>query len=141
MYDLWLVLHFLGLALAVGTGFAMMTLGMATADMAPADRGAFMRRALALSRNGSVGLLLLIVSGVGLLLSRGVDVVMAWGGGFFHAKLTVIVILIGVFGYMQVQIRKAKSGDVAAMMRTAIIGRVMLLLGITIVILAVLSFH
>jgi len=141
MYDFWLILHFLGLALAVGTGFSMMTLGMATADMAPPDRGAFMRRAFALSKNGSVGLLLLIVSGVGLILNRGVDVVMAWGGGFFHAKLTVIAILVGVFGYMQVQIRKAKSGDVAAMMRTAIIGRIMLLLGITIVILAVLAFH
>jgi len=139
MYDLWLVTHFLGLALAVGTGFAMLTLGLATADMPPADRGAFMRRAFALSRNGSVGLLLLIVSGVGLTLTLGLDVVMAIG--MFHVKLTLIVILIGVFGYMQVQMRKAKSGDAAAMARIPMIGRIMLLLGIGIVTVAVLAFH
>lgn len=144
MLDLWLVLHFLGLALGVGTGFAMMTLGIATKDMAPADRATFMRRASALSRNGSVGLLLLIVSGVAILLTRGVDTVMM-AGPPFHIKLTLVVILIGVFGYMQVLMRKSRSADgavaAAAAARMAIVSKIMLLLGVSIVICAVLAFQ
>ena len=141
MLDLWLILHFIGLALGVGTGFAMMTLGLSTKDMAPADQGAFMRRASNIGVNGSIGLLLLIVSGVGLLMTRGVDVVMAWGGPMFHVKLTLVAILIGVFGYMQVLVRKFKAGDAAAAARLPVISKVMLLLGVSIVICAVLAFH
>ncbi len=142
MNDLWLITHFLGLALGVGTGFAMLTLGLATTDMAPADRGAFMRRALVLTRNGSIGLLLLIVSGVGILLTNGAGEVMAWGGAMFHIKLTLVVIMVGVFGYMQVLIRKSKSANgAAAMARIPVLGRVMLVLGIGVVVFAVLAFH
>jgi uncharacterized membrane protein len=110
--------------------------------MTPADRGAFMRRVSVISRNGSICLLLLIVSGVGLLMTRGVDVVMAWGGPMFHIKLTLVAILIGVFGYMQVLMRKSRSPDgAAAAARLPVIGTIMLLLGVSIVISAVLAFH
>ena len=142
MLDLWLILHFLGVALGVGTGFAMMTLGIASKDMAAAEQGAFMRRASLVSKNGSVGLLLLIVSGVAIVATRGADVVMAWGGRMFHIKLTLVVILIGVFGYMQVLMRKARSADgAAAAARLPVFGRIMLLLGVSIIICAVLAFH
>lgn len=145
MLDFWLILHFIGLALGVGTGFAMMRLGFATRDMPPADRGAFMRRASALSQNGSIGLTLLIVSGIGLMLTRGVAMVMAWGGPMFHIKLTLVVILVGVFGYMQVLIRKSRSADAAeagaASARMAVVSKIMLLLGVSIIVSAVLAFH
>jgi uncharacterized membrane protein len=145
MLDFWLVLHFIGLALGVGTGFAMFTLGMSTQDMPPADRAAFMRRASVITRNGSVGLLLLIVSGVGFLVTRGVPVVMAWGGPMFHIKLTLVAMLIGVFGYMQVLLRQSRSSDAAvagaASARMAIVSKIMLLLGVSIVVTAVLAFH
>jgi len=142
MLDFLLILHFIGLALGVGTGFAMLTLGLATADMAPADRGAFMRRASVLTRNGAMGLTLLIVSGVGLVLTRGVSVVMAWGGPMFHIKLTLVAIMIGVFGYMQVLLRQSRAADgAAAAARLPILSRVMLVLGVSVVIFAVLAFH
>lgn len=145
MLDFWLIIHFIGLTLGVGTGFAMMTLGLSAKDMPPADRGAFMRRATVLSKNGSIGLLLLIVSGVALILTRGVDVVMAWGGPMFHVKLTLVAILIGVFGYMQVLLRHSRSTDpavaAAAGARLNVVSKVMLLLGVSIVITAVLAFH
>ena len=142
MIDLWLILHFLGIALGVGTGFAMMTLGISTKDMPPADRGAFMRRASVIGLNGSIGLALLLGSGIGLLLTRGVDVVMAWGGMWFHIKLTLVVILIGVFGYMQVLVRQSRSADgAAAAARIPLISRIMLLVSVSIVISAVMAFH
>lgn len=144
MLDLLLILHFLGLAMGLGTGFAMMTLGIATSDMTPADRGAFMRRALLVARNGSVGLTLLLVSGIGLVMARGVSTVFEWGGPMFHAKLTLVVILCGVFGYMQVLQRKSVSADRAiadpAAARLAVVSKVMLLLGVSIVVTAVLAF-
>jgi uncharacterized membrane protein len=140
MLDLWLILHFLGLALGVGTGFAMLTLGLSTKDMPPADRGAFMRRASMVGMNGSIGLLLLIVSGVALLLNYGLEAVRLWGP-MFHIKLTLVVILIGVFGYMQVLVRKFKSGDAAAAARLPTVSKIMLLLGVSIVVFAVLTFH
>jgi uncharacterized membrane protein len=140
MHKALLITHFLGLALGLGTGFSMFTLGLATSDMPPAERTAFMRRAMALSRNGSIGLLLLLVSGVGLVVTYGVAAVMAWGGGMFHVKLTLVVILMSVFGYMQVLIRQARGGATAAAARIPLASRTILLLSIAIVIVAVLAF-
>lgn len=142
MLDVLLFLHFIGLALGVGTGFAMLTLGLATADMPPADRGAFMRRASVLTRNGAIGLTLLILSGVGLVLVRGVSMVMAWGGPMFHIKLTLVAIMIGVFGYLQVLLRQSRSANgAAAAARIPVVSRVMLVLGVSVVVFAVLAFH
>lgn len=141
MHELLLITHFIGLALGLGTSFAMFTLGQAATDMTPADRGAFMRRAMALSKNGSIGLLLLVVSGTWLMFSQGAAKVMAWGGGMFHIKLTLVVILVGMFGYMQVLIRQARESDgAAAMARLPLVSRIMLLLSIAIVVMAVLAF-
>lgn len=141
MLDLWLILHFVGLALGVGAGFAMLRLRGAVADMPPAERGAFMMRASVLSKNGSAGLGLLILSGVGLLMSHGVSAVMVAGGPMFHAKLTLVVILIGLFGYSQVLIKKARSGDPSAAARIPLISNLVLLLSVSIIITAVLAFH
>jgi uncharacterized membrane protein len=142
MLDLWLIIHFIGLALGVGASFAALTLGLATRSMPPAERGEFMRRASILGKNGSLGLLLLIISGLGIMIGRGVDVVMAWGGPMFHIKLTLVVILIGLVGYLQVLMRKARSSDgAAAAARMPIVSRIVLLLGISIVVFAVLAFH
>lgn len=136
------ILHFLGLAMGVGTGFAMFTLGFATRQLAPPERAAFMLRATALSRMGSIGLLLLIVSGLGMMWQRGVDVVFAWGGGLFHVKLTLVVVLIGLVGYMHALTARAKrEGGGPIMAKLAIVGQLTLLVGITIVVLAVLAFR
>lgn len=142
MYTTLLVLHFLGLALGVGTGFAQVTLGIATRDMAPPDRAQFMMRAFALVKNGSIGLLLLLVSGIGMMAMRGVSATMQWGGGAFHAKLALVVVLIGVFGYLQVLVRRAKrAGGGPAMATLPKVGQAMLLVGVAIVICAAVAFH
>ena len=91
MHTALLVLHFLGLALGVGAGFAQLTLTLATRELSPAERSAFALRALALAKNGSYGLLLLIVSGASMTVLRGVGATFQWGGPAFHAKLTLVV--------------------------------------------------
>jgi uncharacterized membrane protein len=143
MHSLWLILHFIGLAMGVGTGFAMFTLGAATRNLPPPERAAFMLRASALSQVGGIGLLLLIVSGFGLMYARGgPSAALAWGGGMFHAKLTLVGILILLVGSMHVlmaRVRRAGGGPLAA--RVAMLGQLTLLLGIGIVTLAVLAFR
>ncbi len=141
MYELFLILHFLGLALGVGTSFAFMTLGLATKDLNAEERTRFMLRASLLSKNGSIGLTLLIVSGIGFLVMRGVGDVMRWGGGAFHAKLLLVAILAGLIGYMQVLLKRAKqAGGGPAMAKIPKASRLALLLSVAIVVLAVIAF-
>lgn len=141
MYETLLILHFLGLALGLGASFAMLTLGIAAAKLTPEERGQFMMRASLLSKNGSIGLLLLILSGLGILFYRGVGNVMQWGGGAFHAKLTLVLVLSGLVGYMQVQLKRAREGGgPAAMAKLPMLGRIALLMSVAIVILAVVAF-
>ena len=141
MYETLKIFHFLGLALGLGTSFAMFTLGIVNKDLDGAERAKFMMRASALSRNGSIGLLLLIVSGLGILFYRGVGNVMSWGGGAFHAKLTLVVVLCGLVGAMQATMKKArKTGDPKLMARLPLLGRLGMLTSVCIVVLAVVAF-
>ena len=142
MQDTLLILHFIGLALGVGTSFAMARLGKATAALPPAERGQVMKYAMSLSKNGSLGLTLLIVSGLLMLLTRGVSSVFAAAGVAFHIKLTLVLILAGFFGYSQVLIKRIREKqDAAAAATMTKVGPVMLVLGVGIIISAVLAFH
>jgi uncharacterized membrane protein len=141
MHETLLITHFIGLALGLGTSFAMFTLGIAAKDLDGPERGKFLLRASALSKNGSIGLLLLILSGLGIVFQRGgFGAVMAWGGGAFHAKLALVVVLCGIVGAMQVTMKKVRGGNTAAMARLPMLGRIGLLTSVTIVVLAVVAF-
>jgi uncharacterized membrane protein len=140
MYDFFLIAHFFGLALGVGAGLAMFSLGLATKDMSPEERGKFMQRASILRKNGSYGLLLLIASGLGFVVERGFSPLTFRGGGFFHAKLTLVVVMAGLLGYSQVLFKKAQANP-ALMGRLQLVSRVMLVTGLSVIVLAVLAFH
>ncbi len=138
-----LFLHFLGLALGVGTSFAMLTLGAAARDLAPEERTKFMLRVGGLRKNGSYGLALLILSGLAMLILRGPAAVFAWGGGAFHLKLTLVVILCGFFGYTQSltkKIREAGGGAPTLMAKLPKVSLIMLGLSIATVAAAVAAF-
>jgi hypothetical protein len=142
LYNVILFLHFIGLALGVGTTFATVTLGASARDLSPEERAKFMLRASVLRKNGSYGLLLLILSGIGLLVVRGPQAVFAWGGAAFHLKLTLVVILIGLFGYLQVvgkKVREAGGGPLMA--RLPKLSLAMLVLSVAIVAAAVAAFQ
>jgi hypothetical protein len=141
-YDILLILHFFGLALGVGAGLAMFSLGFATKDLGPEERGKFMARASILRKNGSYGLLLLIASGLGFIIERGWGSVAFRGGGMFHAKLTLVAVMVGLLGYSQVLVKKAMApGGGPLMGRLMLVSRLMLVTGLLVVILAVLAFH
>jgi uncharacterized membrane protein len=143
MYSLLLITHFIGLAMGVGTGFAMFTLGLAARTLPPADRAAFMIRASVLGRVGAIGLVLLIVSGFLLMYQRGGPMaVLALGGGMLHVKLTLVAVLVVLVGFMHSQIARAKrAGGGPSMPRLAMLGNLTLLVGILTTVFAVLAFH
>src|SRR6478735_1890997 len=91
-YLVLLMLHFVGLAVGVGASFASFTLRKASAALPDAERTSFMLRAMSVSKNGSYGLLILLLTGLGMFFMRGPGAVMAAGGPAFHAKLTLVVI-------------------------------------------------
>jgi hypothetical protein len=141
LYLSLLFLHFLGLALGVGTSFAMLRLGAASRDLSQEERVKFMLRASEVGKNGGAGLGLLILSGLGMMFTRGVGEVMAWGGPAFHAKLTLIVVFIGLFGYMQVVQKKVRvAGGGPLLARLPKLGAALLVLGLLIMVSAVIAF-
>jgi uncharacterized membrane protein len=141
MYQVLLALHFLGLALGVGAGFAQFTLGLSSRELPAGERTGLALRTMAISKNGSYGLLLSILTGVGLMLIRGVSATFQWGGGAFHGKLTLVVIMFGVLGYSQVVGAKARrSGSVSEINKVRILSRIQLTLGILVVIAATVAF-
>lgn len=142
IYLVLLMLHFVGLALGVGASFATFTLRKAALDLEPAERTQFMLRALSLSKNGSYGLLLLLVTGLGMFFMRGPGAVMAAGGPAFHAKLTLVVILLGAVGYSQVLGKRAReAGGGPSLARLPAVSNAILLLGVATVIAAVIAFQ
>jgi hypothetical protein len=141
MYQALLALHFIGLALGVGAGFAQLNLGLTTRELPSGERTALALRTIGLSKNGSYGLLLSILTGVGLMLHRGVSATFQWGGGAFHGKLALVVIMIGVLGYSQVVGAKARrSGSVSLISKARILSRVQLTIGLLVVIAATVAF-
>jgi uncharacterized membrane protein len=137
-----LITHFVGLALGVGASFAQLTLRRASAELSSTERTAFRLRALSVSKNGSIGLVLLIVSGLGMFFMRGPGAVMAAGGPAFHAKLTLVVILCGAVGYSQVLGKRAReAGGGPALSQLPVVSTAILSLGVAIIIAAVLAFQ
>jgi uncharacterized membrane protein len=134
-------LHFIGLALGVGTSFAMLRLGASTRDLPPDERGKFMLRAGALSKNGSYGLALLLLTGLAMFILRGPKAVFVWGGGAFHLKLTLVVILCGLFGYLQVLTKKVRlAGGGPLMAKLPKLSMIMLAVSVATVASAVAAF-
>ena len=137
-----LMLHFIGLALSVGGSFAQFTLRRASRDLEPAERVRFLLRAMLVSKNGSYGLLLLLVSGLGMLFMRGVGETMRSAGPAFHAKLTFVAILIGLVGYSQVLGKRAReAGGGPALATLPQVSLAILGLGVAIVVCAVIAFQ
>ena len=141
MYAILLILHFIGLSLGVGASFAGLTLRLSMRDLPPAERAVVAGRFRALGKNGSIGLTLLILSGFGMWFSRGIKETMALGGGAFHAKLLLVVLLAGTFGYLQVlQKKAARDPSGPAVNLIPKVSTLLLLLGVGVIVAAVVAF-
>lgn len=139
MRELMLVIHFIGLAMALGTGFANLFLGTVASKLEPAERGNFMSRIMILGRMGQIGLGLLLFSGFGLMTPY-------WKAlsdmPLLIAKLSFVAVLLIFVASVLLLIRKSKKqGNPALLAKIKPLAMLNFLIGITIVVLAVLVFH
>ena len=139
MKETLLILHFIGLAMGLGTSFAFMFLGIAASKMDKEESIKFTLKASAISRMGHIGLALLVISGL-LLVGDRWDILL--DNPLFIAKLALVVLLGALIGIATAAVRRAKSGNAEQQIAKASkVGPVSLLVGLTIVVLAVLIFN
>lgn len=134
-----LIIHFIGLAMGVGSGLAFLFLSMAAQKMEPAQRRAYLLGAAPITRMGQIGLLLLVLSGGQLMTPY-------WSSlgsmPLLITKLVLVLVLGAVVGINSSYARKARNGDTnIPLSRIATLGRIGLLTSLTIVVLAVLVFQ
>ena len=139
MRDIMLITHFIGLSMSLGTGFANLFLGFAAAKLEPAERGKFMSNTLILMRMGHTGLGLLLISGFYLItpywkIIGDMPIVIA--------KLCFVGLLVILVSIITIIAKKAhREGNPALLLKLKPFGMLNFFVGITIVVLAVLSFH
>ncbi|MCK6693110.1 MAG: hypothetical protein L6Q97_13555 [Thermoanaerobaculia bacterium] len=139
MREVLLVIHFLGLAMGLGTSFANMFLGIAGSKMEATEARKFRLHTLALSKMGQIGLVLLVVSGIFLMTPY-------WSilpsSPLLIAKLALVVVLVSLVTVISLAGAKAKTGDADAQFKKIQpIGKMTLMVALLIVILAVAFFQ
>jgi hypothetical protein len=139
MRDAMLFFHFLGLVLAMGSGFSSFVIGVSNKDLPKEEAPKFMLRLRALGHMGATGLILLIISGGYLATPYWSDIEYM---PFFIAKLSLVAVLTVLVVMMDRRWRKAVKNnggpDLAALPK---LGRLAFPVGILILLFAVLSFH
>ena len=138
-----LMLHFIGLAMGLATGFANIVMMGLIAKAAPAEKPVLGRFPPMMSKVGSMGLAILWITGLAMLFIK-------WGGfagisamaapWAFHAKLTLVIILSGVVGYLQMLQKRVRNGDAAAMKTLQTVAKIPFLLALAIIVFAVIAF-
>ncbi len=138
MRDAMLIVHFIGLAMGLGTSLGFLFLGTAASKMQKEEGQSFMMKSSSLSKMGQTGLVVLVLSGGYLMTphwkSLGTMPLMI-------GKLVLVLALGALLGIMSAKMKKVKKGDVLQMKSLPILSRIALLVSLTIVILAVLNFH
>lgn len=139
MRDIMLILHFIGLAMGVGTSIGFMILGIAGSKLEPEERLKFQLNTLALGRMGHIGLVLLVLSGGALMTPH-------WSSladtPLLIVKFVLVLVLGALIGMISSRAKKAKQGDAEThLKKIEPLGKLALLTGLAIVVLAVYVFH
>ena len=138
MREAMLIVHFLGLAMGVGTSIGFTFLGIAASKMEQEEAKKFTINTFALSTMGHIGLTLLILSGGYLMTPYWASLTSM---PLMMAKLALVLLLILFVVLAGIASGKAKRGDDSQLKKLPGIGRLALLAGVAIVVLAVLVFQ
>ena len=134
-----LVFHLIGLACGLSVPFSNIVMGMLIDKAAPNEKPILSRFPQAMVRVGDIGLVLLWITGPAMLFTKyGGFAGMPWT---FHVKLTAVIVLTLAVGYIHSQMKKAFSGDMAALGRIKNVGKIALLAALTALVFAVLTFE
>ncbi len=139
MREFMLILHFIGLTMGLGTGFAHAFLGRAVAKMTADEATRFRLHSLSLSTMGHIGISLLVISGLYLITPY-------WkilpSSPLLILKLSLVLILLVLITLINISAKKAKQGDADVQLKKmAQLGKLTLITGLAIVIVAVAIFH
>jgi hypothetical protein len=132
------IVHFVGLAMGLGSGFAQMVMAGLIAKASPQEKAVLGRFPPAMGRVGVIGLSLLWITGISIVLYRY--------GSFailprtFIYKLTAVVLLTLAVIAIQVLQGKAQKGDASAMAKMQTLGRLTGPLALIAIIFAVITF-
>jgi uncharacterized membrane protein len=134
-----LILHFLGLTMGLGTGFAHAFLGSITSRMTSEEAMKFRLNSLVLGKMGHAGITILLVSGF-YMITPYWKVLSSFP--LLIVKLSLVAVLITLITLISIAGRKAKHGDAERQLKKMeLLGKFTLLVGIAIVIVAVNVFH
>ncbi len=138
MREVMLIVHFIGLAMGIGTSIGFIFLGVAGSKMEKEEGIKFALNSSILSRMGHIGLTLLIITGLYLMTPY-------WGGltsrPLLMIKLGLVVLLTVLIIFAARFSKKAKKGEIEEnLKKIRSLGPVILLVGLSIIILAVLVF-
>ena len=133
-----MLIHFLGLAMGLSTGFANMVMAGLIAKAAPNEKSVLGRFPPAMAKIGVIGLTLLWGSGLAIVYTRyGTFSILPRP---FIVKIAAVVLLTLCVAYIHVLMPRAQRGDAAAMARIQKIGMMTGPLAIIAIIFAVITF-
>ncbi len=142
MRDLFLIFHLIGLALGLGTSMAFLLLPSLVEGLTDEERKKFTNRFLRLGKSADIGLGVLIVTGLCLMAVTGFGAIMSVGGPWFHAKLTLVGILVLLVGFKHMtQAKMRRQPDAPLMGRMMLLAHAMRWTTLAIVVCAVYAFH
>jgi len=135
---LLLIGHLFGLTLGLAASYSAAVVGGIISRAQPTERPILSQVPWAMSKLGTVGLILLWITGPVMVFTKynGFGD-MPWQ---FHLKLTAVVIMTLAVGVIHMHRRRAMAGDVAAMGRIQLAGKVGLAGSLTALVTAVLAF-
>lgn len=139
MRDIMLIVHFLGLVMGLGTSFAHAFLGAATAKMNEEEATKFRLNAMVLSKMGHIGIFLLLVSGIYLILPYWPSI---GENPLLIIKLVLVAFLIVLITLISRGTQKAYQRNAEQQLKKIEpLGKLTLLVGLAILIVAVNVFH
>lgn len=139
MRETFLIVHFIGLAMGLGVSITHAFLGKAISKMDKNEAAKFKSQIKILSRMGAIGIILLLVSGIYLIIPFW-PAIMAFP--LLILKLVLFVILVTLIILINLGAKKNfKNATEGNTNRIELMGKLALIIGVVIVILAVNIFH
>lgn len=139
MRETMLILHFIGLSMGLGTGFAHAFLGSITSKMTAEEATKLRLQSLVLSKMGNIGIILLLISGLYLATPYWTTLTSL---PLLMTKFALVVILIILIFLINLAGKKAINGDAEAQFKKMeVLGKMTLVVALAIVIVAVNVFH
>ena len=133
-----LILHIIGIVMGMGTGFAHTFLGMSMAKMKQEEAMKLSVQALALTKMGNIGIILAVLSGIYLIIPFSSSLS---ENPLLILKLVLVFTLAVLITMINLFSTKVLNGEAVYLKKIEKLGKICMILDISIIILAVSVFH